>query len=146
MHLPPVFAAIHTQKKLITMNKLLLSFLLLAGLIFTQIQLAASTHSKSALPNARMDVTPPVFTDCPANILTLCSPTEPWLLPTATDNCGQPTLVQTSGPVSGQDPVSERAVFFTKKTRQAIVSTTLAAIHGNINSTFTILLHSSSII
>ncbi len=52
----------------------------------------------------RLDDELPVLTYCPGN-LTLCSPTEPWPLPTATDNCGQPTLVQTGGPVSGQDPV-----------------------------------------
>jgi len=94
------------------MKNFLYPVLLLAGLFFTQIELTASGHSKSALPNDRMDVTPPEFTDCPAGLVTLCtyisSTQNPvrflatWPIPSATDDSGGfVTIVQTAGPISG---------------------------------------------
>ena len=48
------------------------------------------------------DVTPPVMTACPPNITlssrTSCSATATWTPPTATDNCGAPTVTGTHTP------------------------------------------------
>ncbi len=52
------------------------------------------------------DVTPPVFVNCPANIVKTPTVsgscwTISWTAPTATDNCCTPSVVQTAGPANG---------------------------------------------
>jgi hypothetical protein len=52
------------------------------------------------------DVTAPVFTNCPANIVKTPTAagscwTISWTAPSATDNCGVPTITQTAGPTNG---------------------------------------------
>jgi HYR domain/Lectin C-type domain/Secretion system C-terminal sorting domain len=52
------------------------------------------------------DVTAPVFTNCPANIVKTPTAagscwTISWTAPTATDNCGVPTITQIAGPTNG---------------------------------------------
>jgi HYR domain/Lectin C-type domain/Secretion system C-terminal sorting domain len=50
------------------------------------------------------DVTPPVFANCPANINLTTTGTcanASWTAPTATDNCGTPTVVQLLGGANG---------------------------------------------
>jgi hypothetical protein len=52
------------------------------------------------------DATAPVFTNCPANIVKTPTAagacwTVSWTAPTATDNCGVPTITQTTGPTNG---------------------------------------------
>jgi hypothetical protein len=52
------------------------------------------------------DVTAPVFTNCPANIVKTPTAagscwTISWTAPSATDNCGVPTITQIAGPTNG---------------------------------------------
>jgi len=105
----PVFATINT-KKLITMNELLLPFFFLVGLGCPPVQLAASSRDMNTLPETSMDVTPPVFTNCPSGLVTICDHIDTqnfatflttWIVPTATDDSGQATVVQVAGPQSG---------------------------------------------
>ena len=46
------------------------------------------------------DGTPPVFDQCPQDIL-VCGDPVTWAIPTATDNCSNATVVQLSGPAQG---------------------------------------------
>lgn len=92
------------------MKNLLYSILLLAGLLIIHTNLRASSKLNN-LSEKLMDVTPPEFTDCPAGLVTLCTyitaTQQPltflttWPIPSATDNSGQVTVVQTAGPISG---------------------------------------------
>lgn len=59
----------------------------------------------------------PAFTNCSANInlttTSACSAVATWTTPTATDNCGVPTVVQTQGPVSGSNfPIGTTTVSY----------------------------------
>jgi large repetitive protein len=67
-------------------------------------------YANDCVFSVSLESEPPVFSNCPAN-LTVCSPTEPWPVPTATDNCSQVTLVQVAGPVSGVDALVPGVVY-----------------------------------
>ena len=61
------------------------------------------------------DNTPPVFTDCPKDLL-VCGDPVTWAVPSATDNCSAVTVTQLSGPAQGSSladgtyPVSYQAM------------------------------------
>ncbi len=63
------------------------------------------------------DVTAPIISGCPANINLSTSATcanATWTAPTATDNCGTPTVAQTAGPASGSCiPVGTTTITYT---------------------------------
>ncbi len=103
------------------MNKLLLSFFFLVCLGCLPVQSDASSCDMGILPGASMDVTPPVFTNCPSGLVTICTyigfTQNPltflttWPIPSATDDSGQATVVQTAGPSSGVNYLTPGVVY-----------------------------------
>jgi HYR domain/Secretion system C-terminal sorting domain len=76
-----------------------------------------------------VDQTPPTFAICPANITltqnSACGIIATWQTPTATDNCGNPSVTQTAGqPVSGACfPVGTTVISYTAKDASNLTAT-----------------------
>ncbi|MBK7427108.1 MAG: HYR domain-containing protein [Saprospiraceae bacterium] len=69
-----------------------------------------ANQSTDCVFTVSLETEPPVLNNCSGN-LTVCSPTDPWPVPTATDNCGQVSLVQVAGPVSGVNALIPGVVY-----------------------------------
>jgi hypothetical protein len=86
-----------------------------------------------------VDQTPPTFTACPVNITlaqnNTCGAIATWQAPTATDNCGNPSVTQTAGqPVSGACfPVGTTVITYVAKDANNLTTTCTFSVIINSN-------------
>jgi len=83
--------------------------------------------------------TPPVFTVVPSNITVSangsCNGTATWTIPTATDNCGSPTITQTAGLAPGSTTFPLGVTTITYRARDGANNDTFTSFTVTVNDT-----------